>query len=153
KNTRFRRQQLQNFYFNLDRLPFTFAALREPRSQTLRKTPGRQAETRFQFSFANGQRIVKIGGVREISHRELVQPLQRARSPLASNQHIHLKLLRVHKDKDSISHFRGGRSRFRRLRSWASAADAIDDVDCKPLGGSWTINSSYLPLANHHTCF
>lgn len=56
----------------------------------------RQLKARFNAAVANGQRIVKLRGIREISHAELIKPFERADSPLAFDDHIDVKFLCVH---------------------------------------------------------
>ena len=56
----------------------------------------RQLKARFNAAVANGQRIVKLRGIREISHAKLIKPFKRAGSPLALDDHIDLKFLSVH---------------------------------------------------------
>ena len=65
---------LQNFNFDLDGLPFAFAALREPGGKAFGETLGSKAVTGFEAAFGDGQGIVKIGRVGEIAHGELVKP-------------------------------------------------------------------------------
>jgi len=91
------RRPLQNLYFDLDGLAFAFPTLGEPGGQAFGKTLGGEAKAGFEASISDGQGVVKVGGVGEIAHGELIQPLERARPALAADQHIHLKFLRVHR--------------------------------------------------------
>ena len=82
--------------FDPHRLPFAFAALRQPRRQAIGKTLWAQAKTRFNLPIGNGQSVVKFNRIGEVTHAELVQPLQRAGAALATNHNIDQKPLRVH---------------------------------------------------------
>ena len=82
--------------FDQHRLPFPFAALREPGGQAFGKLLGSKTEADFELSIGDGQSVVKIGRIGEVAHAELVQPFQRARAPLATNYYVNQKLLRVH---------------------------------------------------------
>src|SRR5712692_7018684 len=57
---------------------FAFAALREPRGQAFGKALGRKSKTRFDLAFADRKRVVKVRGVGEIAHAELIEPIERA---------------------------------------------------------------------------
>jgi hypothetical protein len=82
--------------FDYDRPPLTFSALGKPRGQSLGKLLGRELIACFKAAICNRQRIVELRRVREISHAELVQPLERAGSSFTFDHDVHLKLLRVH---------------------------------------------------------
>ena len=73
-----------------------FATLGEPGGQRRGKSLGRDAEAGFDLSFRDGERIVKFGGVREITHAEAVQPLERACPPFSNDDDFDVELLRVH---------------------------------------------------------
>src|SRR4030088_2105307 len=77
-------------------MPFTFSALREPRSKTLRKTLRSDSKAQLNRSFAYRQRVIELHGVGEVAHAELVQPLQRASSPLCPDHQFHSEFLCVH---------------------------------------------------------
>jgi hypothetical protein len=83
---------------NLDfhRFAFTLASLCEPSSQPFRKPLGRQSKAGLHESVRYRQRVIKVRRIREIAHTELVQPVQWATSSRSSDQHIHLKFLRIH---------------------------------------------------------
>src|SRR5260370_20219245 len=82
--------------FHLHRLPFTFAPLRKPPANALRKSRGRYAKTRFYLPFADRQGVIKLRGVGERAHANLIQPLQRTSFPLAADQQLHFEFLCVH---------------------------------------------------------
>src|SRR6266849_4404330 len=75
---------------------FAFAALREPRGQAFGKALGRKSKTRFDLAFADRKRVVKVRGVGEIAHAELIEPIERAGAALAANHNIHFEFLGVH---------------------------------------------------------
>jgi hypothetical protein len=77
-------------------LPLAFAPLREPRAQPLGKALWRQAEAGFDLPIRHGQRVVKIGGIREIAHAELIEPTERAGAALAANDDMYFEFLCVH---------------------------------------------------------
>ena len=88
---------LQNFHFNLDRLPFAFAALGEPGGKTLGKALRSQAKTGFQAAIGKGQCVVEVSRVGEVPHRELIKPFERTSAAFAADQNINLKFLGVHR--------------------------------------------------------
>ncbi len=73
-----------------------FASLREPSGECRGEAFGRNAEAGFDLAFGNGKRVVELGGVREVTHAEAVEPLERARLLLSGDDHVNLKPLRVH---------------------------------------------------------
>lgn len=73
-----------------------FAALGEPSGQAFGKLLRSKAEAGFELSIGDGQSVIKISRIGEVAHAELVQPIQRARAPLATNYYVNQKLLRVH---------------------------------------------------------
>jgi hypothetical protein len=78
------------------KLAFAFAALSEPGTQTFRKAFRSQAEAGFDLSISDGKGVVKVGGVGEVAHAELVEPIERARTGFASNYHVDREFLCVH---------------------------------------------------------
>jgi hypothetical protein len=93
---------LQDLHFDLDGVAFAFAALGEPGGEAFGETLGGQAETGFQAAIGKGQGVVEIGGVREIAHRELIEPFERTGTTLPLDQYINLKFLGVHGIKNNI---------------------------------------------------
>jgi hypothetical protein len=83
-------------HFDLHELAFAFSALRQPRAETFRKAFRGHAKAGLDSSLGNRQRIVEVSGIREISHAELVEPFQRARTPLPANYYVHFEFLGVH---------------------------------------------------------
>src|SRR5580700_3046642 len=77
-------------------LPLAFAPLREPPAQPLGKALWRQAEAGFDLPIGYGQGVVKIRGIREIAHAELIEPIERAGAAPAANEDIYFEFLRVH---------------------------------------------------------
>lgn len=75
-----------------------FSALGEPRSERGGETIGLYPKAGFQCSFTQGKRVVKFGGIREISHAEAVEPIERAGSALSCEHNVHLIFLRVHSE-------------------------------------------------------
>src|SRR4029077_6355482 len=82
--------------FDHHRLAFAFAALCQPSGHPFGNTLRGKPEARLPFSGANRQRVVKVRGVGEVAHAELVQPLQWTGAPLPAKHHVDQKLLRVH---------------------------------------------------------
>jgi hypothetical protein len=80
-------------------LPFSFAALREPCGKAFGKTFGSEAEAGFDFAFCDRKGVVKIGGVGEITHAELIEPIKRAGPGFAANDDVDIEFLRVHERK------------------------------------------------------
>ena len=80
---------LQNFHFHLDGLAFAFATLGEPRAEAFSKAFRSEAETGFDLAVSNGKSIVKVGGVGEVAHAELIEPIERAGAALPANNDIH----------------------------------------------------------------
>ena len=78
------------------RLAFAFAALGEPGGEACGKFFGSEAEAGFDAAVGDGQGVVEFGGVGEIAHAELIEPLERARLFLAANHDIHVEFLSVH---------------------------------------------------------
>src|SRR6266446_3568569 len=56
-------------------LAFAFAALRKPRAQAFGETLGRKPKARFDLTFADRKGVVKVRGVGEIPHAELIEPI------------------------------------------------------------------------------
>ena len=74
--------------FNFYGLTLALAALREPGGQAFRKTLWRQLKARLNRSVGHRQRIVKLRGIREAAHAELVQPLKRAGTAFAADHYV-----------------------------------------------------------------
>ena len=91
------RRPLQNLYFDLDGLAFAFPTLGEPGGKAFGKTLGSEAKAGFEAAIGGRECVVKVGGVGEIAHGELIEPFERTRAPLPANHHFHLKFLRVHR--------------------------------------------------------
>jgi len=92
----FRKPALQLRYFDEDGLAFAFAALGEPGGEAFGETFTGKAKAGFDASVGNGEGVVEIGGVGEIAHAELVEPVERARLFLAVDDDVDGELLRVH---------------------------------------------------------
>jgi hypothetical protein len=88
--------RLEALDFHFNGLAFSFAALCEPGAQALCEALGRQAEACLHLPFADGQRVVKLRGVGEISHTKLIEPLLRAGASLPAYHHVYFEFLRVH---------------------------------------------------------
>jgi len=97
KGARPGRRPLQNLYFDLDGLAFAFPTLGEPGGKAFGKTLGSEAKAGFEAAIGGRECVVKVGGVGEIAHGELIEPFERTRAPLPANHHFHLKFLRVHR--------------------------------------------------------
>ena len=82
-----------------DRLAFAFAALREPRPQAFGEALRSEAVAGFDFAGSDGERVVKVGGVGEIAHAELIEPFERAGAGFAADDHVDVEFLRVHARK------------------------------------------------------
>ena len=77
-------------------LAFAFAALREPGGEAFGETFGSEAEAGFDFSVGDGERVVEVGGVGEIAHTKLVEPIERAGAGSAADNYIYVEFLCVH---------------------------------------------------------
>jgi hypothetical protein len=82
--------------FDYYRLASTFAALREPRAQRIGVSLRLYAKAGLDAAIGDGQHIIKFGGVREISHAEAVEPIERTKFVLARDYNFNRKFLRVH---------------------------------------------------------
>lgn len=87
---------LKRMNFDEDRLALAFAALGEPGSETFRETLGREAIAGFDAPVGDGERIVEIGGVGEIAHAELIEPVEGAGLFISEDDDVDGELLRVH---------------------------------------------------------
>jgi hypothetical protein len=76
---------LEAGYHDLHGLAFAFSALRQPSAETLCKALRSDAKAGFYLTFGKWQGVIKFRGIGEIPHAELIQPLQRANSPLSTN--------------------------------------------------------------------
>ena len=88
---------LQELYFNLHGLSFTFAPLRQPSGEAFGKTRRGQAETGFQAALGYRKRVVKVRRVGEIAHRELIKPFQGTWSALPADEDVDSESLGVHR--------------------------------------------------------
>jgi hypothetical protein len=82
---------------NANGLAFTFAALGEPGGETFREAFGSEAEAGFQASVGDRESVVELGGVGEVAHAELIEPVERAGFALPVDEDIDLKFLGVHR--------------------------------------------------------
>ncbi len=73
-----------------------FAALGKPGAKALGEALRAKPKPGFDFAVAEGQGIVKIGGISEIAHAELIQPFEGAEAFLAANQRLDAEFLGVH---------------------------------------------------------
>ena len=88
--------ELERFDFDEEGLAFAFATLGEPGGETFGEAFGREAVAGFDAAVGDGKSVVKIGGVGEIAHAELVEPIERAGLFVAENDDVDGELLRVH---------------------------------------------------------
>lgn len=82
---------------NAHGLAFTFAALGEPGGEAFGEAFWSEAEAGFQASVGDGESVVELGGVREVAHAELIEPVERAGFTLTVDEDIDLKFLGVHR--------------------------------------------------------
>lgn len=87
---------LQKLHFDLDRLSFAFAPLRQPSGEAFGKTLRAQAKTCFQAALGYRERVVKVGRVGEISHRELIQPFEGTGAAFPTDEDFDSEFLSVH---------------------------------------------------------
>ena len=80
-------------------MAFAFAALREPRPQDFGKAFWSEAVAGFDFAGGDRERVIKVGGVGEIAHAELIEPFERAGARFAADDHVDIEFLRVHARK------------------------------------------------------
>ena len=88
--------QLEGCDFDDDGAAFAFAALGQPSGETFRKTCGGEAIAGFDAAVGKGKSVVKIGGIGEIAHAELVEPVEGAGPFVALDDDLDRELLRVH---------------------------------------------------------
>ena len=81
---------------DLDGLDMALAALREPGREGRGKALRCSAEADFHATLGGGEGVIELGGIGEVAHAELIQPLERAGSPLPCNDDVHGQFLRVH---------------------------------------------------------
>jgi len=74
-------------------LAFALATLRQPGGKAFGEPFGSQAETGFDAAIGDGKRVVKVGGVGEIAHAELIEPIQRAGARFSANDYIDVEFL------------------------------------------------------------
>src|SRR5579883_1309091 len=72
------------------------AALGKPGAKAFGEALRAKPETGLDFAVAEGQGIVKIGGIGEVAHAELIQPFEGAEAFLAANQRLDVEFLGVH---------------------------------------------------------
>ena len=82
---------------NANGLAFTFAALGEPGGEAFGEAFGSEAEAGFQAAIGNRESVVELGGVGEVAHAELVEPVHRAGFTFTADEDIDLEFLGVHK--------------------------------------------------------
>lgn len=89
-------ERLQHGDFDEDGLAFAFAALGEPGGEALGEAFRSEAIAGFYAALGDGERVVEIGGVSEIAHAELVEPVEGAGLFLAEDEDVDRELLGVH---------------------------------------------------------
>jgi hypothetical protein len=57
---------------------------------------GGEAEAGFELAFGDGESVVKVGGVGEVSHAELIEPVEWAGAGFAPDNDVYIEFLRVH---------------------------------------------------------
>jgi hypothetical protein len=82
--------------FNFYRLASAFAALREPRTERFGVSLRLHAKAGFDASIGDGKHIIEFGGVREVSHAEAIEPIERTKLALAGDNNFNREFLRVH---------------------------------------------------------
>lgn len=87
---------LNDVDFDDHRLAFAFAALGEPGGEAFGEAFRREAKACFEAAVGDRERVVEIGGVREIAHTKLVEPFEWAGLFFAANDDFDRELLRVH---------------------------------------------------------
>lgn len=92
----FRKPALQLRHFDEDGLAFALAALGEPGGEAFGETLGGEAVAGLDAAVGDGESVVEIGGVGEIAHAELVEPIEGAGSFVTKNDDVDGELLRVH---------------------------------------------------------
>jgi hypothetical protein len=79
-----------------DGLAFAFASLIEPCAEPFGEVFWGEAEAGFELAVGDGKSIVKVGGVGEVAHAELIKPIERAGAGFAADDDVHVEFLRVH---------------------------------------------------------
>ena len=87
---------LQLRYFDDDGLAFASTALGEPGGEAFGETFGGEAVAGLNAAVGDGKSVVEIGGVGEIAHAELVEPIEGAGLFVTKNDDVDGELLRVH---------------------------------------------------------
>lgn len=88
-------------------LALAFAPLREPRGEAFGETFGGEAEAGFYLSFSDRKSVVEVGRVGEVSHAELIEPIERAGAGFTADDDVDVKFLCVHtrkKNEAAASH-------------------------------------------------
>lgn len=91
---------------DLDGVAVAFAALGEPGGKAFGEALGSEAKTCFEAAIGDGESVVKVGGVGEVAHGELVQPLYRAGATLAVDDDVDLEFLGVHEAMIAVARYR-----------------------------------------------
>lgn len=81
---------------NANGLAFAFASLGEPGGEAIGEAFGSEAETGFEAAVGDGKSVVKISGIGEVAHAELIEPFDWTGFALATDEDIDLKFLSVH---------------------------------------------------------
>src|SRR5579859_1734486 len=90
------KKKLEGFDFDVDGVTFAFAALGEPGGEAFGEAFGSEAEAGFDAAIGDGKGVVEIGGVGEIAHAELIEPVEGTGLFVAENDDGDGELLRVH---------------------------------------------------------
>ena len=125
----FRKPALQLRYFDEDALAFAFAALGEPGGEAFGEPFGREAVAGFDAAVGDGESVVEIGGVGEIAHTELVEPIEGAGLFVAENDDVDGELLRVHASILAVSG-----------RKFCGTVMSADIREGRPSVGTFSIN-------------
>ena len=81
---------------HLEGLAFAFAALRKPCAESFGEALRSEAEAGFDFAVRDRECVVEVGGVGEVAHAELIEPVERAGARFSADNHIDVEFLCVH---------------------------------------------------------
>jgi hypothetical protein len=80
----------------MHRLPAALATPGEPGAHGFRQALRLDAVTRFDETYGNRKRVVKLGLAREVAHTKIVEPFERAWLALGAYEDVDTQLLSEH---------------------------------------------------------
>lgn len=113
------------FNFHLHRLTRAFAALSQPRGESLGVALGLDAKACLDAAIGDGKHVIEFGGIGEVAHAEAIKPVERARLAFAGDDDFNAEFLRVH--SASITSRRNRPGERRRVSSRENSMETRED--------------------------